>query len=58
MVAPIVEPSSAVTDPVAAPQVTWLEDMATPPLTGVPTSWTTSGVVEVPLRSMVKTTDT
>ena len=56
-VAPMVDPSSAVTDPVSCPQVTWLDDMATPPLTAVPISLTTNGV-DVSELDMVRTTAT
>ncbi len=55
--APIVEPSSAVTVPVSGPQVTWLEDMATPPLTESPVSVTTRGEAGDPVAVMVKTTE-
>lgn len=58
IVAPMVEPCSAVTEPVSCPQVIWLDDMATPPLTAVPMSLTTSGVGVAPEGVMVKTTDT
>ena len=56
--APIVEPCNTVTVPVSGPQVTWLEDMATPPLTESPLSVTTRGAAPDPTAVMVKTTET
>jgi len=55
--APIVEPCSAATVPVSEPQVTWLDDMATPPLTAAPLSLTTRGVAGDPDADNVKTTE-